>query len=46
MPTSFKATEAISQIEADPSKILGLEIGSHDIQLDQKISVAGMSFLK
>lgn len=42
MPTT-KATEAISQIEADHSKILGLRIGSHDVQLDQHIPVAGWS---
>jgi len=36
-----KATEAISQIKADNSKVLGLRIGSHDVQLDQHIPVKG-----
>ncbi|RMJ21365.1 protease inhibitor Tfs1, partial [Aspergillus sp. HF37] len=37
MPTSTRATEAIAQIEADRSRVLGMRIGSKDVQLDQYI---------
>lgn len=41
MPENKSLTEAISQIENDPSKLLGLKIGPHNVQVGQYIPKSG-----